>query len=59
VFPDLALYDTCLQIQAETRYSFYESLILASAIHGGCEILYSEDFQDGQRVRGVQIVNPF
>jgi predicted nucleic acid-binding protein len=59
VFPDLALYETCLEIQAETRYSFYDSLILASAIRGGCEILYSEDLQDGQQVRGVRIVNPF
>ncbi len=59
VIPGLALYETCLHIQGETHYSFYDSLILASAFHGGCEILYSEDLQDGQRIRGVQIVNPF
>jgi predicted nucleic acid-binding protein len=59
VTPDLALYETCLLIQAETHYSFYDALILASAVHGGCEILYSEDFQDGQQVRGIQIINPF
>ena len=59
VFPDLGLYETCLLVQAETRYAFYDALILASAIRGGCEILYSEDLQDQQQVHGVQIVNPF
>jgi predicted nucleic acid-binding protein len=59
VFPDLELFETCLQIQAETRYSFFDSQILAAAIRAGCETLFSEDLQDGQRVRSVQIVNPF
>jgi predicted nucleic acid-binding protein len=59
VSPDLALYETCLQLQAETRYSFYDCLILAAAILSGCDILYSEDLQNGQAVRGVKITNPF
>jgi predicted nucleic acid-binding protein len=59
VYPDLALYEASLGIQQETGYSFYDSLILAGALRGGCEILYSEDLQAGQQVRGVQIVNPF
>lgn len=59
IYPDLALYETCLEIQAETGYAFYDSLILVSALRGGCSRLYSEDLQDGQSVRGVKIVNPF
>ena len=59
VYPDLALYESSLDIQAETRYSFYDSLILASAMRGGCDFLYSEDLQAGQEVRGVKIVNPY
>lgn len=59
VYPNLALFETCLDLQNETRYSFYDSLILASAQQGGCDILYSEDLQDGQDVRGVKIVNPY
>lgn len=59
VYPDLALYETGLDIQQETGYSFYDSLILAGALRGGCAILYSEDLQAGQQVRGLQIVNPF
>lgn len=59
VYPDLALYESCLEIQAETRYSFYDSLILAAAFKGGCRILYSEDLHDGQQVRGVRITDPY
>lgn len=59
VTPNLSLYESCLDIQAETRYSFYDSLIIAAAIQGGCHILYSEDLQDGQQVRNVKIVNPY
>jgi predicted nucleic acid-binding protein len=59
IYPDLALFETCLELQAETCYSFYDSLILAAAVQGGCEILYSEDLQDGQQVRSLKIVNPY
>ena len=59
IYPNLALYENSLDLQAETRYSFYDSLIIAAAIQGGCEILYSEDLQDGQDLRGVRIVNPY
>jgi predicted nucleic acid-binding protein len=59
IYPDLALYESCLELQAETKYSFYDSLILAAALRGGCEVLYSEDFQDDQQVRGLKIINPY
>ena len=59
VYPDQALYETSLVLQQETGYSFYDALILAGALRGGCEILYSEDFQDEQQIRRLRIVNPF
>lgn len=59
VYPDLALYESCMELQAETGYSFYDSLILAAAHRGRCELLYSEELQDGQEVRGVKITNPY
>lgn len=59
VYPDLALYDLCLEIQGETGYSFYDSLILAGGVLGGCSTLYTENMQDGQVVRGLTISNPF
>ena len=59
VFPDQALYEAALDLQQETRYSFYDALILAGALRGECEVLYSEDLQTGQQVRGLKIINPF
>ena len=59
IYPDLALYESCLELRAETGYSFYDSLILAAAVKGGCDVLYSEDLQDGQEVRGIKITNPY
>ena len=59
IYPDLALYETSLDIQEETGYSFYDALILAGALRGGCELLYSEDLQAGQQVRSIQVINPF
>ena len=59
VYPDLSLYESCLNIQAEMGYSFYDSLIIAAAIRGACGILYSEDLSAGQNIHGVKVVNPF
>lgn len=42
-----------------TGYSFWDSLILASAEASGAELLYSEDMQHGQKVAGLEIRNPF
>ena len=48
-----------MDIHITTMYSFYDSLILASAQRGGCRILYSEDLQNGQTVGSVTILDPF
>lgn len=42
-----------------TGYSFWDSLILASAELSGAELLYSEDMQHGHKVAGLEICNPF
>jgi predicted nucleic acid-binding protein len=54
-----ALYGEALQIGARFRLAWYDSLIVASAIEGQCDVLYSEDFQDGQKIGSVTISNPF
>jgi len=41
------------------RFSFYDSLIVAAALDAGCKTLYSEDLQQGQRIDGLTIQNPF
>ena len=40
--------------------SFYDALIVSSAMYSDCEILYSEDMQDGLIIENkLEIVNPF
>ena len=39
--------------------SFWDALILESALIGGASLLYSEDFQDGQVFGNLRIMNPF
>jgi len=54
-----ALYGEALRMVARFRLPWYDSLIIASAIEGQCDILYSEDFQHGQQFATVTISNPF
>ena len=57
--PSLALYRRALDLQARYRYGLYDSLIIAAALDAGCTRLYSEDLQDGQRIKGLTVENPF
>ncbi len=42
------------------NYSYYDSLIIASALENECTILYSEDLHHGQVIEErLRIVNPF
>lgn len=48
-----------LTLAEKFHYSYYDSLILSAALEVESTILYSEDFQGGQIVEGMKIVNPF
>lgn len=54
-----ALFSRALQLAREHSLSWYDSLIVASAIEGRCGVLYSEDLQHGRRFAGLRIENPF
>ncbi len=43
----------------ENGYSWWDCLLLASAIELQCRLFLSEDMQDGHRIRGLTIINPF
>jgi predicted nucleic acid-binding protein len=38
--------------------SFWDSLIVSSALETECSILYSEDMQHGLQIQYLQIINP-
>jgi predicted nucleic acid-binding protein len=54
-----ALYVEALRIAGKHRFAWYDSIIVASALEGECETLYSEDFHHGREIEGVRIENPF
>lgn len=54
-----ALYLEALHLQQERHLSWYDSLIVASAIQAECDLLLSEDLQDGRRFGDLRIKNPF
>ena len=41
------------------QLAIWDALILRAALHSGCAVLYSEDFQPGWEFGGLTIVNPF
>ncbi|MBF0557405.1 MAG: PIN domain-containing protein [Nitrospirae bacterium] len=48
-----------IEIHQKYKYSFWDSLIITSAMRGRANLLLSEDFSDGQIIEGVAIRNPF
>jgi predicted nucleic acid-binding protein len=56
-YPDF--YIESLRIKTKYKYSYYDRLILTSAILLGCSKIYTEDLNTGQKLEGLKIVNPF
>jgi predicted nucleic acid-binding protein len=49
-----------ISIAEKYRYTYFDSLIIASAIENHCEILYTEDMQSNQKIEAdLTLVNPF
>jgi predicted nucleic acid-binding protein len=46
-------------LQQKARISFWDALVVQAAIDAGCDRLYSEDLNHGQRFGPVEVVNPF
>ncbi len=50
----------CWKIKKKYAYSYWDSLIIASALESNCSIIYTEDMQDGQILENrLKITNPF
>lgn len=61
---DLVQIDVVLILAASTleerhKISFWDALIVEAAARSGAARLLTEDLQDGRRLRGVTIGNPF
>ncbi|MCU4161188.1 PIN domain-containing protein [Acidiphilium sp. AL] len=56
----LEIHETGLAFAERYSLSIYDAMIAASALHAGCETLWSEDMQHGMTLDGgLQIINPF
>jgi len=53
------MHDLALRIAERHGYNICDALILAAALGAGCDLLYSEDMQDGQTIDALTIRNPF
>lgn len=42
-----------------TGISFWDAMMVRSAVEIGCEVIYSEDLNHGQLYDGVRVENPF
>ena len=55
-----AVFMTGVTIRSKYQYSYYDSLIIATALESKCNILYSEDMHHGQIIENsLKIINPF
>lgn len=55
----LESHEKAVQIAKRYQLSFYDANICASAILSGAKMLLSEDMQDGLKIDGMIVRNPF
>ena len=48
-----------LEFAVDGRFGWWDALLLATAARHGCEVVLSEDMQDGAWFAGVTILDPF
>ena len=54
-----ALQTQAVVLARDFKLAFYDALIVAAATDAGCEVLFSEDLQDGQKFGALTVENPF
>jgi predicted nucleic acid-binding protein len=59
-FVDDSVMERALLLHEKYSYSYFDSLMLSSALKYNCAIIYSEDMQHGQLIESsLKIINPF
>ena len=57
--PDATFYVQALDLINRHSLGWYDSLIVQAAVELHCDVLYTEDLQDGQQFGKLKVVNPF
>ena len=47
------------ELEEQQRLSFWDALIVVSALKGGASTILTEDMSPGRSISGVRIENPF
>jgi predicted nucleic acid-binding protein len=56
---DASLVGQAIRSSRSAQLSYWDGLIVAAAERADCEVLFSEDLNDGQAIGRVRIENPF
>jgi predicted nucleic acid-binding protein len=59
VATDARLVREGLRISRDHDISHWDGMIIAAAAASGCEVLLTQDLNDGQVIESVRVVNPF
>lgn len=57
--PEPADVLAAIQIHQRNQISFWDAMIVRSALRLGCSVIWSEDLNPGQDYGGVRVLNPF
>lgn len=47
------------ELRDHYSFSYWDSVVVATAIQADCSVIYSEDMQHNQRIGKLSIINPF
>ena len=48
-----------IDLHTQAKIGFWDAMVVLGAAESECEVLWTEDLNDGQMLRGVRIQNPF
>ena len=48
-----------IQLQQQAGLNFWDAMVVEAAAELGCDVLWTEDLNDSQIIRGVRVRNPF
>ena len=57
--PDFDSIMNAVRLQRRYQLSWFDAMIVNSAIESGCSVLWTEDLKDGQKFGPLTIRNPF
>ncbi len=57
--PDREMVQDAVFCSKDAKISIWDAMLVVAAERARCDILYTEDLNHGQHIRGIQIINPF